>query len=307
MKYILNSIKVLAFLLVFSATAQQAPNFTLYKYNLNVINPAYAGSNGFSQLSANFRSQWVGVQDAPETQTLNYNGLLTEKVGMGVSVMRDNVFITNEYNVYADFSYRLAVADNMDLYLGLKAGGSFLDIDFTKLQSGSTDPMLNRDVSEFNPNVGAGLYLKGEKFFLSLSTPKILQSSRYDESTNSEATDELHVYLGGGYSFDVNDNVMITPSVMGRYVGGAPFSVDASLTARFMDKFEVGANYRLDDSVAGVAMFSVANWLDLGYAYEHTLSDVGDFNDGSHELLVRFNLRGSDSEEEMMTYEATEQ
>ena len=305
MKYILNSVKVLAFLLVFSATAQQAPNYSLYKYNLNIINPAYAGSNGYSELSAHFRSQWVGVQDAPETQTLNYNGLLTDKVGFGVNVQRDNVFISNEYNVYADFSYKLAVSDGMDLFLGLKAGGTFLDIDFTKLQN-SQDPLLNQDVSEFNPNVGAGAYLKGEKFFVSLSTPKILQSDRYEGSTNSEATDELHVYMGGGYTFDATDNIMITPSVMGRYVGGSPFSIDASLTARFMDKFEVGANYRLDDSVAGLALFSVSEWLDLGYAYEHTISDVGDFNEGSHEVMVRFNLSGSGSSDEEVMEEAAE-
>lgn len=299
MKYIINTVKALAFLLVFSATAQQAPNYSLYKYNLNIINPAYAGSNGFSQLSAHFRSQWVGVQDAPETQTLNYNGVLKNNVGFGVNVQRDNVFISNEYNVFADFSYKLTVADNMDLFLGLKAGGTFLDIDFTKLQN-AQDPFLNQDYSEFNPNIGAGAYLKGEKFFVSLSAPRILQSDRYDGATNSEATDELHLYMGGGYTFDATDNIMITPSVMGRYVGGSPFSIDASLTARFMDKFEVGANYRLDDSVAGLAMFSVSEWLDLGYAYEHTISDVGDFNDGSHEVMVRFNLNGSSDDEEMM-------
>lgn len=307
MKYLLNTVKLLAFLLVLNVSAQQAPHYTLYKYNLNVINPAYAGSNGFGQLSANFRSQWVGVQDAPETQAINYNGVLTEKVGLGVSVMRDNVFIQNEYNVYADVSYKLSVADNMDLYLGLKAGGSFLDVDLEKLGD-QTDPLLNNQVSEFNPNVGAGLYLKGEKFFVSVSTPKILQTDRYESSdgTATSAADEMHLYAGAGYTFDVSDNVMITPSVMGRWVGGAPFSVDASLTARFLDKFDVGANYRLDDSIAGLAMFSVAEWVDLGYAYEHTISDVGDFADGSHEVMVRFNLGGSGDDEEMMEEEAGE-
>ncbi|NQY06469.1 MAG: type IX secretion system membrane protein PorP/SprF, partial [Flavobacteriaceae bacterium] len=300
MKYILNTVKVLAFLLVFSATAQQAPNYALYKYNLNIINPAYAGSNGFSQLSLNMRSQWVGVQDAPETQTINYNGMLTEKVGFGMNVQRDNVFITNEYNVYADFSYKLDVADGMELFLGLKAGGTFLDIEFEKLGN-ATDPLLNTNVSEFNPNFGAGAYLKGEKFFVTLSTPKILQTDRYDEDgANSTASDEMHIYAGGGYTFDVSDNVMITPSVMGRYVGGSPFSVDISATARFMDRFEVGANYRLDDSVAGIAYFDIADWVGLGYAYERNISDVSDFNDGSHGIMVRFNMNGGGDDEEMM-------
>ena len=293
MKYIINTVKILAFLLVWSATAQQAPNYSLYKYNLNIINPAYAGSNGFSQLSAAFRSQWVGVQDAPETQTINYNGLLTEKVGIGVNVQRDNVFISNEYNVYADFSYKLNIAENMSLFLGLKAGGTFLDIEFEKLGNG-TDPLLNQNVSEFNPNFGAGAYLKGEKFFVTVSTPKILKTNRYDKNAlSSSASDEMHVYAGGGYSFDISDNVVLTPSVMGRYVGGSPFSVDISATGRFMDRFEVGANYRLDDSITGLAYFDIANWVSLGYGYERNISDVRDFNDGSHEIMVRFNLGAS--------------
>ena len=116
-------------LVAFKLSAQQDPTYTLYNYNMNVINPAFAGSTESSLLTANFRSQWVGLQDSPETQSFSFSTPVGKRVGLGVSVVNSSVFVLNETDAYVDFSYRLSLSQTTDLFLGIKAGGSNKKVD----------------------------------------------------------------------------------------------------------------------------------------------------------------------------------
>ena len=134
MKHIIYKIFIVAVLLVVNTLyAQQDPSFTLYQYNMNVINPAYAGINGITEANLNFRSQWVNLEGSPETQSFSIGIPVNDKIGVGLSIVNDKVFVLNETDAYIDFSYRVQVSDNINLYLGLKAGGSFINIDLNSL------------------------------------------------------------------------------------------------------------------------------------------------------------------------------
>ena len=97
----------------------------------------------------------------------------------------------------------------------------------------------------------------------------------------------MEATLGGGYFYKLNDDFTIIPAVMARYVDGAPFGVDVNVSARFMDKFELGGNYRLNDSFSALFSFELAKTLDLGFAYEFVTSDVSDYTSGGPEFFLK--------------------
>ena len=268
---------------------QQDPTFTLYNYNMNVINPAYAGTVEASQLTANFRSQWVGIQDAPEIQSFSFASRLGEKVGIGASVVNSTVFVLNETDIYLDFSYRLQISRYTNLYLGLKAGGSSVNIDLNRVGE-NNDPLFTENVNRFNPNVGIGAYLKGEHYFIGVSAPTLLKGERYEKESGvvTNATNELHLFANAGYTFFTNRDIQFTPSFMARFVQGVPFSLDLTGTIDLYEKVELGISHRLEESISAVSFFKIAPWAAFGYAYEHALTDVGDYSTGTHEIMMRF-------------------
>ncbi len=288
-----NYIKILLFLFIGTVYAQQESIYSLYRYNMNVINPAYAGTDGGNLTFLN-RSQWSGVQDAPETQNLIVAIPLGEKIGLGFSGIRDKVFVETATNVSIDFSYKLQVAESTDLFLGLKAGATFLDVNLGALGQ-NADPLLSGQYDEFNPNVGIGAYLKGDRYFVSLSAPRMLNTDRVARDQNgvqTTATDRMHVYLMGGYTFDIGDKVTFTPSALTAYVKGADPSITLNGTFGFLDRFELGAGYRLDEAFAGLATVKL-DWFKFGYAYEG--STDRDFRNisgssGTHEIFVSFSF-----------------
>ncbi len=296
MNFYKNIFKIVAILFFGTIYAQQEPNYSLYRYTMNVINPAYAGADGNTSLTLSFRSQWINVQDAPETKSFFYSQPIGNRIGVGLSVVNDQVFIENQTSFNIDFSYRLPVSETANLFLGLKAGGGTYSIDRDNLANlgFQSDPALNNIDTGFKPNFGAGAYLMHDDYFVSLSVPSILSSERIDESNGrvTQATEEAHVYLSGGYNFSLNENTEFRPSAMIRYVSGSPLSADITAAFRFYKRFEVGTAYRTDAAISGLMMINLADWMDIGYAYESSTRDeINNNSNGTHEILVRFNFK----------------
>lgn len=296
MKYFKNTLTIVAFLLIGTLYAQQEPNYSLYRYSMNVINPAYAGADGSTSLTANLRSQWVNVEGAPETQSFFFAKPLGKRVGIGASVVNDKVFVENRTSFSIDFSYMVPMSNETKLFLGLKAGGSTYDVDRGRLSNYPIfpgDPALDNIDTGFNPNVGVGGYLMNEKYFISLSMPTLLlsQSINNKDGRVTYATDKTHVYLSGGYNFTVSDSVEFLPYTMVRYVGGSPLSVDINASFRFYSKLELGASYSTDKALTGLFVVDLADWAKIGYAYQgSTRSEVSGVSNGTHEILFRLNF-----------------
>ena len=273
------------------AEAQQDPNFTLYNFNMNIINPAFAGIKDSPELNLVYRSQYLGIDDAPRTISMAYSKPMGKNLGLGISVINDKVFILEETDIAVDISYKLQVGEETNLYFGIKAGAGFTNIDLTRAFNGGNDPLFQENLDFFNPHIGAGLNIQNKHFYITLSTPNFLRGDRYIKQANtpSAAVDQPHFYMGGGYNIFLNENLTVTPRAMMRTVEGAPTSYDIGASLDIQKKFLAGVNYRVDEMVAVYGLFQVIDKLKLGAAYDITTSDVNLVNDdGSLELILKY-------------------
>lgn len=285
------------FLLFFTESkAQQDPQYTQYMYNMNVVNPAYAGSRGTLSLGLLGRTQWTSIDGAPKTFTFNVHAPVGRKVGVGISVIADELGPAKEQNIYGDFSYTLQTSDVGRLAFGLKAGVTLLDVNLLGVvlpeTSNAGDPVFNENINETFPNLGAGVFYYTEKFYVGFSVPNILKSEHMDKSTiNTKASEEVHYFLTGGYVFDLSSTLKFKPSVMFKGVTGAPVSIDINANFLLYDRFELGGSYRIDDSVSILANFGVTPDFRIGYAYDYTISDFSNsLTGGSHEIILLYDI-----------------
>ncbi|MCW8982172.1 MULTISPECIES: type IX secretion system membrane protein PorP/SprF [Altibacter] len=273
------------------ASAQQDPQYTQYMYNMNVVNPAYAGSKESLSVTALYRKQWSGFEGAPETITFAAHSPISDKIGLGLSAIKDELGPIKETNVFADFSYTLQVSESLKLALGLKAGATFHDVGLVDLElQDPNDPFFSQDINNTYPNVGAGAFLYAENFYLGLSVPNLLNSVHLDENGIKYGSETNHYFATAGYVFQASENVKIKPSVMVKSAFDAPVSFDGNLNALFYEKFEIGASYRLDDSFSGLVGFQATPAIRIGYAYDHVVSDINVVSDASHEIILTFDL-----------------
>lgn len=295
----MNKLKFLILALLLSGAfwgrAQQDPSFVLYRYNMNLVNPAFAGADG-TELGVNIRSQWAGVEGAPETQTLVFGTSVGKNVGLGLSVMNDKTFIEQQVYLALDFSYQLQLNDDTSLYLGLKPALDSYDANTQGLVTYGiqADGSLNNIDGRFNLNVGAGALLKGKDYFISLSVPKILTPDRLEQRDGMArlGVEKVHAYLAGGYDIPLGGgNTVFRPTAMVRYVDASPLSVDLTALLAFNDRIELGGGYRVDESISGIFIFQISKGAALGYAYESAFeSPVRRQDNGTHEIMLHLNL-----------------
>jgi len=248
--------------------AQQESYYSLYRYNMQVINPAYAGAEAPTVLSILNRNQWATIENAPKTTAFTFSSARDNNVGLGISVVSDKVFVEQQTFAYIDFSYKLQLDDATNLFLGLKGGGNFYNADGTGLNSYGVglDP-AQKILSQFNPNVGAGAYLQNENYWLSFSIPRLFNVKR-DKELAVTAKDRVHSYLGAGAKLSLNENFSIKPSVILRKVQGLPISMDLTGFVSIQERVDFGASYRTNASVSLMAFINAFNGFDIGYAYE---------------------------------------
>lgn len=275
-----------------SAKAQQDPQYTQYMYNTLTVNPGYTGSPGYLEATLQHRSQWVGIDGAPTTQALTVHAPVNDRVGLGLSAVNDKIGPSEEVTVNGNFSYTIPVSYDSKIAFGLKAGARVLNIDWSKgTYYQGNDPLFNTNVNnQVMATVGAGVYYYTEKWYAGLSVPNFIRSDYYDDIQEAAVSDRLHYYVIGGYVFDLSDNVKFKPAVMAKIVSGAPITADVSANFLFAERLTVGAAYRFDDSVSGLLGFQLSRNLFVGYSYDYSVTELNKYNDGSHEIVLRFQL-----------------
>ncbi|WCO01532.1 PorP/SprF family type IX secretion system membrane protein [Psychroserpens ponticola] len=281
---------IVVFLIATQMYGQQDPQYTQYMYNMNVINPAYAGSRENLSFGLLYRTQWTGIDGAPETGTFFGHLRVGEKVGVGLSVISDQIGPVNETNAYADFSYTLKLGGPNRLAFGIKAGATFHDIGLGSLDLIDQGDDFFQDINSTTPNVGAGLFYYTNNYYLSFSVPNILNSVHLDANGNKLGTEASHYFLTGGYVFQLSKNTKLKPSFLVKSAFDAPTSYDVNLNALFFEKFEIGGSYRLDDSFSGLVNFAITPTIRIGYAYDAVTSDIKKYAPASHEFMLLFDL-----------------
>lgn len=288
-----TKILVVAFMFMgLLSQAQQDAQFTHYMYNTINVNPAYAGSRGVLSIFGLHRTQWVGLDGAPVTNSASVNSpIANSNLGVGLSVVNDRIGPTTENVISADLSYTIQTSEDYKLSFGIKGSANLFNLDVSKLNPESTnDPLLQNLGNDFSPNVGAGLYLHSDKLYLGASVPNFFETKRYDDNTVAVYKERMNFYFIGGYVFDLSSNLKFKPAFLTKIVEGAPLQLDVSGNFLISDKFVLGAAWRWDAAVSLLAGFQITDGLFIGYGYDMETTKLRNYNSGSHEVFLRFEL-----------------
>ncbi|MBF7092511.1 type IX secretion system membrane protein PorP/SprF [Flavobacterium sp. ALJ2] len=284
---------VLLFLAGFHPSfAQQDAQYTQYMYNTMTLNPGYTGTSGATSIFGIYRAQWVGLDGAPKTGSFSIQTPVSENgQGLGLSIINDQIGPTKETTFSVNYSYPIQLSEEVKLSLGLSAVGNFWEIDYTKLNIHEGNDMLLTGLeSKFSPNIGAGAYFHTDKWYFGISVPMFLETEFYDDVKVSVASRKKHFYAMGGYVFELSDAIKFKPAAMIKTVSGSPLAVDLSANFLFEEKLTLGAAYRWDAAVSAMAGFQISQGLNIGYSYDFDTQKIGNYNSGSHEVFLRFDI-----------------
>lgn len=286
-------VSLMVFLVSFTMVGQKEPQYTQYMYNIGSFNPAYVGTVETPEIAGLYRAQWIDVPGAPRTFRFGINiPMANEKTGLGFNVVSDQLGPFTQTYVDVSYSYQVNVSDNTKLSFGLDAGGSFLDVDFTKGDFEiENEPLLNEQtINKFYPTIGAGTFLYSDDWYIGLSIPNFLTNGIYNDEVAVLVEDKVQFNFIGGYVFDLSETLKFKPAFMLNYLQGSPVNMNLSTNFLINDVFTAGASYRLDNAISGLAGFQVSSGMFIGYSYDYNTNAFGEFNNGSHEVILKFYL-----------------
>lgn len=277
------------------ASAQQDSQYTNYMYNTINVNPAYAGSRGVMSIFGLHRTQWVGLEGAPVTNTFSLNTPINNSnLGLGLSFVNDRIGPSDENAISADISYTIQTSEIYKLSFGIKGTANLLNVDYTKLDRYDlTDPQFQNNIdNRFSPNIGAGIYFHSDKLYAGLSVPNFLETEHFDDNVSATAKERMHYYLIGGYVFDLSPTIKFKPAFLSKMVSGSPLQLDLTANFMFNEKFVIGAAWRWDAALSGLVGFQVSEGWFIGYGYDAETTKLANYNSGSHEIFLRYEFKG---------------
>ncbi len=292
-----NTLLLMAGILGFiQVQAQQEMMVSQYMFNGLFINPAYSGTHSFAEATALYRTQWTGFEGAPTTQTFGIDGPISnELMGLGLTVTNDKLGDTRQTEVFANWSYHLFLNESgkTRLSFGLRAGFSDYSSNLTETKVfDQGDPIFSQNQSnEFVPKFGAGAYLYSKLWYVGVSVPTIYAADkniRFNTVDGGDRYFEPHTYINAGYIFKTSENFAIKPSVLFKYLHGAPLQADINCNLLIKNTFWIGASYRTGDAIIGLLEYNIGDKFRIGYAYDFTTSELSDYNSGSHEIMLSF-------------------
>jgi type IX secretion system PorP/SprF family membrane protein len=285
-------ITFITMLLAMVSYSQQDSQFTQYMYNTININPAYAGSRGAMSIFALHRTQWVGLDGAPTTNTASINTPINNSnLGVGLSFVNDKIGPVDENTISADLSYTLQTSENFKLSFGMKATANLFNLNVNKLNPADQGDVQFQNLRNvFTPNIGAGIYYHSDKAYIGLSVPNFIQTNRYDDNDVAIFKERINYYLIGGYVFDFSNDVKFKPAFLTKLVEGSPLQVDVSANFMFLEKVVVGVAYRWSAAMSAMVGFQVTDGMYIGYGYDLETTNLENYNSGSHEIFLRYEL-----------------
>jgi type IX secretion system PorP/SprF family membrane protein len=277
-----------------SMKAQQDPMVTQYMFNTLSVNPAYAGSADRLSAVALHRSQWVNFQGAPTTQTITvHSPLKKENISIGGSIVNDAHGPVKQTGFYLDASYRIFLGSKR-LAFGLKAGTNLFTANLLDLNPFfEDDNTFNANISsKMLPNFGFGMMFYSKRFYVGASVPKLLSNKLIEgdlpDFINNQ--EKQHAFLIAGAVFDISYYTKFKPTVLIKAVSGAPIGAEVTGQFLFYDKLWAGLMYRWQDAAGVLLQYEINNRFKIGYAFDYTLSDIRRYSDGSHEVMLGFDL-----------------
>ncbi|HFS67229.1 MAG TPA: type IX secretion system membrane protein PorP/SprF [Flavobacteriia bacterium] len=289
-KIVLNFASLLLFLISSSLFAQQ-PDYTHYMYNMNILNPAYAGFEGPEIISFGtlYRNQWGNGPNFPKTLTANINAAINDNNGIGLSFTKDKYGAVKQNGIVADYSYTINLGKN-NLAFGLKAGIELFKAKSNTLISQTNYPVFAQDINDTNIIIGAGALYYNDHYYIALSSPNLLQK-KYLSGLQNEITNEIYVYMSGGYIVDLSKDFKLKPNILVYNDANQNIQTHLTLQTIYSDTFEFGMSYRVQNAISAMFGLKLFDSLRLGYAYDIHLSDTGIYSSVTQEFLLNYNWK----------------
>lgn len=272
--------------------AQQVPHYAQYKYNMQVLNPAFVGSKSDFNATLLSRQQWINVEGAPETTTFSVNTRLNSGFGLGATVISDQIGLVDNTDINLDISYTVPTSEYGRLALGVKGGMAFFNND---LASGITvDNEVYASTSGDYGNLGFGMLYSSRDYYVGLSVQNLFKSPVFelqDDIQTVEGLERGNYFLTGGMSVELSkfNDIVFYPSAMVKYTPTLPVSIDMNANFVFDKKFEAGVSYRLQNSLSAMVAVIINDKYRIGYAYENYKNGLGQ-NLNTHEIILRIDL-----------------
>lgn len=277
-------------LLMSNLEAQQLPQYTQYMLNEMAINPAVAGKDNYADVRSNNRYQWLGITDAPRTYMLTLHSPFKNRhMGLGTHIYTDIVGPTRRVGISLAYAYHIKVAEKTRVSLGISAGIQQWGIDGHKLHlhDAGDENLLTQYQTKIVPDLGAGLYVHNDKWYLGISAPQLYESPiKLYENGDHKGTLVTHFLVNGAYKFDVGDDFKVEPSFMLKYANPAPVKLDVGARVIYQEQVWLGVGYRHNDAYTALIGFMYKNYLMIGYSYDFTTTNLKKYSTGTHELML---------------------
>jgi type IX secretion system PorP/SprF family membrane protein len=274
---------------VLNAYAQQIALSSQYMLNDLTINPAVTGLKGHTTLGFSFRRQWIGIDQAPVTQSLFGQGNLIDNFSVGGTIFNDATGPTRRTGISPNLAYKLKLDNEYALSFGVGVSLTqfYLDRDRMITEVPDDNAVAMNSNNRLTPDANAGIVLTSKNLFVGFSSWHLIQSrvDLFDIEDNVANRLERTYYLMAGYTFEAGDKLEVTPSTLFRMMGNAPFTFDFNASATYNKIYWGGISYRFKDAVALMAGIRLG-LVKIGYSYDINISSLSDYNSGTHELYL---------------------
>lgn len=285
---------VLAFVLGICGNVLAQNETSIFTNNSKLLdNPAFAGFEEGYLVSVDYKSQWKDFN----SQYLLFSGAVTDRIGVGLSIGREAIFVQKKTSVFADFSYNIPINETDKLYFGIKAGGEFRSIDASDLKTYDeqgriiNDHLLQSYTDKFQPNIGVGIQYKSPQFFIGVGVPKLLTSKKVElDGLNRivRLAEQFKISVLGGYFWHIDDEISLNPYIRYIYMNSQD-QIEIATTFDYDHLFEIGISYRVSESVSAFTLINIPNTeFRLGYGYQMYTSGLSNYISGSHEFMIQY-------------------
>lgn len=265
---------------------QQDPLYSQYVLNPFIINPAYAGfSKDFSAM-ASYRTQWSGIEGAPETRSITgHVSLADNRMGLGLVVLQDGIGNDRNTQVIAAYGYHLLLDNNRRLSFGLRGGVMNYRQDYSSLKIDETDPGFQNNISEVAPVIGAGVIYSSDRLYAGFSVPNLLETS----ATTNGAEQTLynrHGYAHLIYLLTLSHRLKLKPFALVRAVKQSPVNVDFGAMLSADDSYTLGLFSRKLHTYGALVKLNLGEVLRIGYIFEMPTNKSIGINHVTHEFTI---------------------
>lgn len=285
----------LTLIIGYNSYAQQIVTPSMYLENQYSINPAVAGTSNFNPLVMSYRKLWTGIDGSPLTQSLNSHIALKENVGLGCKLFNSSTGPLSRTGVEGTYSYKISLKDGSRLSFGL----SLLLYEYRLEKSllvveNPDDNAINLSSEKLIiPDASFGVYYYKEDYYVGLAIPQLF--NRKVDLMNKRKLDERqvrHYFLNGGYIYRVNKDYTVEPNALFKFIEAGVFQAELGARVIYKKDYWGGIAFRTQDALIIMGGIKKERF-SCGYAYDYTLSQIGKFTDGTHELMFIYNFNRS--------------